>query len=160
MPREERPARVFLGRRRAKNARSVKIRRRSRKLLLVKRKLLKARFTHLDDERASSDEATWGGYERAGAKSTRGFWAAKAQKSVNDRFYVPTVGFPPFCNPAPTKHLRRRSNRRFAEHENQRRPSLSFACHSRAFASASLIVSRNFISRARVQLTDVCGISK
>lgn len=78
---EKRNREPFLGRRRTKNLRSVKIRQKNRKLL-VKRKLL--RRVSLARVRARESPR----------RRARGFWAAKAQKSVNGRFCV--------CSQTPT----------------------------------------------------------
>lgn len=124
--RREKKSRPFLGRRRAKNPRSVKIWQKNRKLL-VKRKLLRrvslgrARATSKNHRRAAGEGGGRSKTIKKGRKrTTRGFWAAKAQKSLNDRFYI--------CSPMRScdRLCRRRPNRQFAEHENQRRPSSSF----------------------------------
>lgn len=107
--------RLFLGRRWAKNPRSVKIRQKNRKLL-VKRKLfrwisLARRARIIINEKGVRVGAGRRGKEGGRRnKNDGGFWAAKAQKSVNDRFYV--------CLPDTRSctHLhRRRPNRQFVE---------------------------------------------
>jgi len=104
---------------RQKNPRSVKIWRKNRKLL-VKRKLLRcvslARRAGITIGDVREEDMDKGRKKR----NDGGFWAMKAQKSVNGRFHDL------FADPILSTIHRRRSNRRFAEHENQRRPSLSF----------------------------------
>lgn len=116
--------RLFLGRRWAKNSRSVKIWQKNRKLL-VKRKLLRWISLARRARIVINEKEVREGTERRGEGDTRdkndgGFWAAKAQKSVNDRFYVCSFD-------TRSSHLhRRRLNRQLSKHENQRWLSLSF----------------------------------
>lgn len=105
--------RLFLGRRWAKNSRSVKIWQKNRKLL-VKRKLLRWISLARRARIVINEKEVREGTERRGEGDTRdkndgGFWAAKAQKSVNDRFYV-------CSSDTRSSHLhRRRLNRQFVE---------------------------------------------